>query len=363
MTRLSHSDWERLSGFLRQLYAQTDPELLPRTMLQGLHQLIPCEHAGYNEVNGQSGPVRFSLVPWVQSIVDMTPVVAQHLEEHPQLNYFTTHADRFPRQTLDFMSAREFRRLPIYQEFFRHADTLNQLGMPLSELGDNTSIGFTLNRKRGLFSPRDCQILFLARPHLVQARKNAIAFAQAARGAAVLEPAASPDNSNAILLDNEGSPTQLTAQAAKLIERYFPEANKSAGQLPDPVARWLRAVRSALRSDLVVTAPPQPLVVRGEHSRLTIRFQPRSTQAARLILSEEHSLTPLALAHSLDLTPRQGEVLHWLTEGKTNPEIALILGTSPRTIHKHIEHLFDKLGVSTRQAAARHALRCQGVCP
>lgn len=361
MTRLSHSDWDRLSGFLRQLYAQTDLEQLPRTMLEGLHRLIPCEHAGYNEVNGKDGPVRFSLVPWVQSIVDMTPVVAQHLEEHPQLTYFMTHADRFPRQTLDFMSAREFRRLPIYREFFCHADTLNQLGMPLSEWGDGTSIGFTLNRKRGLFSPRDCQLLFMARPHLVQARKNAIAFAQAAHQAGRLELSASSASAKAILLDNAGRPTQLAPEAVRLIERYFPKSLKPASQLPAPVTRWLRATLSALRSDLVVTPPPQPLVVRSENSRLTIRFQPQSTQAARLILSEEHALTPLVLTQSLNLTPRQGEVLHWLTEGKSNPEIALILGTSPRTIHKHVEHLFDKLGVSTRQAAARQALRCQGV--
>ena len=51
------------------------------------------------------------------------------------------------------------------------------------------------------------------------------------------------------------------------------------------------------------------------------------------------------------LTPRQGEVLRWLGLGKRNAEIAVILGISSRTVDKHVEHLFGKLGVETRSAA------------
>ena len=52
------------------------------------------------------------------------------------------------------------------------------------------------------------------------------------------------------------------------------------------------------------------------------------------------------------LTPRESEVLSWLAKGKTNRDIADILGMSPRTVNKHLEHIFDKLGVETRTAAA-----------
>ena len=72
----------------------------------------------------------------------------------------------------------------------------------------------------------------------------------------------------------------------------------------------------------------------------------------------EHRYTgprPEAL-ESLGLSRREAEVLTWLAEGKTNPEIALILGTSPRTIDKHLERVFRKLGVETRTAAATLAL-------
>ena len=53
------------------------------------------------------------------------------------------------------------------------------------------------------------------------------------------------------------------------------------------------------------------------------------------------------------LTEREEEVLHWLSAGKRDNEIAAILGISPRTVHKHVEHILLKLGVETRTAAAR----------
>ena len=57
------------------------------------------------------------------------------------------------------------------------------------------------------------------------------------------------------------------------------------------------------------------------------------------------------------LTPRETEVLSWLAKGKTNRDIAEILGMSPRTVNKHLEHVFEKLGVETRAAAAALASR------
>ena len=59
---------------------------------------------------------------------------------------------------------------------------------------------------------------------------------------------------------------------------------------------------------------------------------------------------------ALGLTRREAEVLYWITEGKTNPEIATILGAAPDTVKKHTANLYAKLGVPTRTSAARCAL-------
>lgn len=59
-----------------------------------------------------------------------------------------------------------------------------------------------------------------------------------------------------------------------------------------------------------------------------------------------------ALSKAFDLTPREGEVLYWLTMGKTNRDIAQILTLSARTINKHLEMVFQKMGVDNRTTAA-----------
>jgi len=65
---------------------------------------------------------------------------------------------------------------------------------------------------------------------------------------------------------------------------------------------------------------------------------------------------PLPEAPAAGLTPREGDVMHWLSRGKTDAEIAALLEISPRTVHKHLEHVYVKLGVETRTAAVVRAL-------
>ena len=62
------------------------------------------------------------------------------------------------------------------------------------------------------------------------------------------------------------------------------------------------------------------------------------------------------LEEVLGLTPRVAETLLWLTQGKTNGEIASILGNSESTVKKHVLEIFDKLGVETRTAASLRGL-------
>jgi DNA-binding NarL/FixJ family response regulator len=59
---------------------------------------------------------------------------------------------------------------------------------------------------------------------------------------------------------------------------------------------------------------------------------------------------------TLGLTPRAAETLLWLCQGKTNPTIATILGITESTVKKHVQEIFEKLGVETRGAAAVRAL-------
>ncbi len=67
-----------------------------------------------------------------------------------------------------------------------------------------------------------------------------------------------------------------------------------------------------------------------------------------LVLEEEHAPPGPAALCQLGLTPRQAEVAYWVAQGKSNPEIGTILGTSPRTIDKHMERILERLGLENR---------------
>jgi DNA-binding NarL/FixJ family response regulator len=75
-----------------------------------------------------------------------------------------------------------------------------------------------------------------------------------------------------------------------------------------------------------------------------------------LIDREPRAMSVTTRVQHADLTAREAEVLSWLAKGKTNRDIGDILGISHRTVNKHLEHIFEKLGVETRAAAVLASL-------
>jgi DNA-binding CsgD family transcriptional regulator len=74
------------------------------------------------------------------------------------------------------------------------------------------------------------------------------------------------------------------------------------------------------------------------------------------VFEPEYDQRSLEAFESLKLTPREAEVLLWISRGKSNHDIGVILGAKTGTICKHVEHIFGKLNVENRTAAAVMAL-------
>ncbi len=92
-------------------------------------------------------------------------------------------------------------------------------------------------------------------------------------------------------------------------------------------------------------------------SAITARFTRQQQQVRTDFRPNFDSFEPLCV---LGLTPRVAEVLLWVAQGKTNSDIASILGVSESTVKKHVQEIFEKLGVETRSAAALRALEILG---
>ena len=147
----------------------------------------------------------------------------------------------------------------------------------------------------------------------------------------------------AISVNADGTPLWQTRQAAVWLKKYFSSDSLPVGQLPTVVAEWLK-------TELAKEGGHLPLHAKNAGLELHLTLARR--QRELLILLEEKSEEGTASLDQYQLTPRELDVLLWVAKGKTNRDIAEILGMSPRTVNKHLEHIYVKLGVETRSAAA-----------
>lgn len=153
-------------------------------------------------------------------------------------------------------------------------------------------------------------------------------------------------------VDIEGNITWQSPRAREWLQEYIEEHD-----LP----RWerLRIWLNALEFSKASAAETVHFCVTRESSRLNIHYAGMIDGRERLLLLEEQSEEVIAqrLTQRFGLTLREAEVLNWLSAGKTNRDIGEILGVSPRTVNKHLERIFIKLGVETRSAAAGIAIQ------
>ncbi|MGQ0752570.1 MAG: response regulator transcription factor, partial [Betaproteobacteria bacterium] len=105
-----------------------------------------------------------------------------------------------------------------------------------------------------------------------------------------------------------------------------------------------------------------PLIVEKDARQLTVQFIPDHFRDEHLLLlNEKRRDTSWSAGGAHGLTPRESEVLAWVAKGKTNAEVGAILQMSGRTVQKHLEHVYAKLGVVSRTTATVRALRMLGI--
>ncbi|MEM6466185.1 MAG: DNA-binding response regulator [Pseudomonadota bacterium] len=91
--------------------------------------------------------------------------------------------------------------------------------------------------------------------------------------------------------------------------------------------------------------------VEGDLSIMLLGFSSTGEILVKIVLQQEQKQEEI-LKDAFDLTVREAEVLYWLTLGKTNRDISTILSLSARTVNKHLEQVFQKMGVDNRTSAA-----------
>ncbi len=137
----------------------------------------------------------------------------------------------------------------------------------------------------------------------------------------------------------------------QLIHNYFAKNDLTGEYDLSVLSPWVQQLSNN-------KAKSTPFKHENSHGRLVFTANDIDSDEQWLFLLREESESNQiqALKAIFKLTNREAEVLHWATLGKTDKLIGEILGTSPRTVSKHMEHVLIKLGAESRTAAAAMAV-------
>ena len=152
----------------------------------------------------------------------------------------------------------------------------------------------------------------------------------------------------------DGALVWCTPQAEALFVQIDPAWTPDRGTLPAGIADAVKALAAA---DLAQPVQPVRVMLRGIKIDLARAESERSGEVMLRVTEVREDDKIVALRKQGGLTRREAEVLLWVSYGKTNRTVSEILGISPRTVNKHLEQVFRKLGVETRAEATAIAVR------
>lgn len=157
-------------------------------------------------------------------------------------------------------------------------------------------------------------------------------------------------------LDQANEPPIMPGRLHALLKVYLGCHGEVAGELPPRLKSWLAAVRTR-RPFPVQAGQRLAIAVDRPQGRLHIEVSEQATNGMRvLVIHEEKGWRDFYRLHALRLTEREIEVLFWISQGKSDGDIATILGMASKTVGKHLENILLKLAAHNRTAAAVRAV-------
>lgn len=355
MERLTGKDLRRISEFLRELYQLRTHEEFTSHLLAAMPTITEGEFTSYNEIDHRQGTGTFKTdVPgFLDNPEHYGQVLAQHADSHPVLQHFEKTKDGSAVTMSDVVPQREFRNTALHNEFYQPLQIPQIIGFAITS-GSQHSITVARHKDGRAFSERTRAALNAIRPHVLQGFQNARAVTQLQEELAALDQVMEAGHQAVLSVTGEGRIRFSTPHTQQLLSQYGLKTRRGSDRLPPSIQAWLREQIESLASSDDVAPHLAPLSIAGTAGTLQIRLLPQDMHYL-LMLQDDKAAGPPDLAH-LCLSPRETEILRWVVQGKTNPEIGLILGISTRTVQKHLEHIYSRLGVENRHAAISLAL-------
>jgi DNA-binding CsgD family transcriptional regulator len=281
----------------------------------------------------------------------------RHFREHPLVRFHGSNPGGPTQRISDCLDTCAFQNSAIFAEYYRRIGIKHVMALPLRIDCDNV-ISIVFNRSHSDFRNAERAMLDAVRPPLAALYRNVVARQEAGVGLSRVGELATCGGWQMMRVTAGGQILESAAPALQLLRRFFPrEAFSRASHLPPRMSDWLSYTRN-WGLDRPAVTHNRPFTTSRLGAQLTAHFvpDPADDTAGWLLLKAMHKNVSAAELKEFPLTAREREVLAFVAAGKTNLEIAMLLEISARTVQKHLEHVFQKLGVETRTAAAVRAI-------
>jgi DNA-binding CsgD family transcriptional regulator len=339
VAQLSGKDLDGVLELSLEAHACESVEAFCRDVLPQLRRVVPGDSIGYYEIDLDQRTAYGATDPPGVGFEGIEDRLLRVIDQHP-LAARQRAGDLRPWKISDFLSVRQYHGLELYRDLYRLLEYEDQLafGLPGAVM-----VPIAINRSRRSFTDRDREVLELARPHLAQAYAKVIERERIGALVESLEAGMERRDAAIIQLDRFGRVAHLPAPARDLLEAYCGSAAAGA-RLPPPVAEWKQPDQSVH-------------TISGPRGQLRIhRVDDGGTWPTLLLQEHRSSPPPVEALEQLGLTARQAQILRLLATGKGNDQIARELTISVHTVRKHLEHIYERLGVTSQAQAIARAM-------
>lgn len=347
MKRLNHRDLQTLLSALSSLHADFDAKTLPQRTLEAIDKVIPGETIFFDAFDDE---LKYIFNSWTNRedlyTAEGIEIFNRFVHQHPLIRDIIGSKIQRAVKITDYLSQSEYERLDLFNEYYRVPGLNRQMGLALPVASDFT-FSCTVHRWGEDYTERDRLILTLLAPHLGNCINNSLASER-------LNLTTEAHSAGVVAVDPSGKTHFVNEFAREFFEKYFAGEKTADNSLPENLWNWTKRQDSANKKEFEL--PPLPFKIKNAGGELTVRLiSNNAIREKTLLLEEKKSLCPKAL-EQLNITRREAEILFWIARGKTDIEIGILLFISPRTVHKHAENIYVKLGVETRTAAMLKAL-------
>ena len=323
-----------------------------QAMVDALARALDCDLLVHLAIDRPRG--RGALHAWpagsLPPVIDRA-TIEWHEREHPLVARLSLDRSIRAWRLSDADPHGAFYRTRLYREIHQPLRARYQMVMRLAS-PDHKLLAIVACRGGNDFDDHEQRLLELSWMHLARHARQVRRSRWTAHGGVSIER---PREQHGVVVLDDALAVELCSEQARLwLAEYFPgHRPRYRPTLPSAVLAWARsrvdAEGTGLRNPVT---HGEPLVVTAGDRCLVIDLIVDHGKGRHVLtLAQERLFAPAASLEAFGLTPREAEVLAWIAQGKTNREIGMILGASGRTVQKHAEHIFQKLGVESRMAA------------